>query len=166
MYKLTRTDAIIRLSDNTTIPADDRNNDYREYLAWVADGGIAEPYIGPEQNVTIDMVAAERKRRLALGFDYNFGDARGVHRIGTTEDDRKNWDEVNVVANAAINLGLGSTVTIGVLTDTGPATVTALEWQSVLLHAGEVRQPIFQASFDLQKMNPIPPDYTDDQYWP
>jgi hypothetical protein len=120
----------------------------------------------PDQTVTIDMVAAERKRRLAMGFDYDFGDARGVHRIGTTEADLENWTEVNTVANAAINLGQGSTATIDILTDTGPATVTALEWQSVLLQAGMVRQPIFAASFALQAIDPIPLDYTDDSYWP
>jgi len=35
------TNTIIR-SDGATIPLDEANTDYQEYLAWVADGGVAE----------------------------------------------------------------------------------------------------------------------------
>lgn len=44
---------------------------------------------------TVADVVAERERRLALGFDYDVGDGRGVHHIGTTPDDMRKWmDEV------------------------------------------------------------------------
>lgn len=49
-YKLTNTTSIIRISDGASIPADERNSDYQEYLQWVADGGItedADPIIEP-----------------------------------------------------------------------------------------------------------------------
>lgn len=110
-------------------------------------------------------VIAERDRRLASGFDYDFGDARGVHRIGTTEADRRGWQEVTDAANAAIALGQpGATFTI--VTDTGPAEITAMEWQAILVAATAHRQPIWQASFVIQAMNPIPADYAADERWP
>ncbi len=33
------------LKDGSAIPADERNADYREYLAWVAAGNEAESYV-------------------------------------------------------------------------------------------------------------------------
>ena len=45
------TGAIIRLSDNALIPADEANKDYQEYLEWVADGGVPEPADTPEEAI-------------------------------------------------------------------------------------------------------------------
>src|SRR3546814_5457791 len=39
-------------------------------------------------------VNAVRAAKMSVGFDYDFGDARGVHAFGTTAADRKGWDEV------------------------------------------------------------------------
>lgn len=134
-------------------------------LAWRAEHGDAAaiPYQTPP--VTADQIIAERERRLALGFDYDFGDERGVHRIGTTKKDLEGWDEVTKFAQAAINAGAPST-TIDIVTDTGPVVVTAMEWQSILLASAAHRQPLWAASFALQAMNPIPADYAADSYWP
>lgn len=121
--------------------------------------------LGPVTYVpTADDVIAERERRLALGFDFDFGDERGIHHIATTEQDLRNWDEVTKLATAYINAGQGEAA-IAIKTDTGPTSVTAAEWQLVLIAAGVARQPIFLASFSLQEMDPIPADYQSDIYW-
>lgn len=124
---------------------------------------VPEPEPVPYQPM-VDDVIAERSRRLALGFDYDFGDARGVHHIGTTPQDMIGWDEVTKFAHALINAG-DTTTTIGIVTNTGATQVTALEWNAILIAAGEFRQPVWMASFVLQTMSPIPEDYADDRYW-
>lgn len=113
---------------------------------------------------TVKDVQDECDRRLAVGFDYDFGDARGIHRIGTTERDMAGWDEVSKIAQALINVGQ-STQTITISTDTGNVDVTAAEWQQILIAAGQFRQPIWLASFDLQDEETIPADYKNDSYW-
>jgi hypothetical protein len=114
---------------------------------------------------TVDQVIAERERRLAGGFDHDFGDERGVHRIGTNARDMKGWDEVNLAAQTAVLLG-DPGFAIEIRTNTGPATVTAAEWLAVLSGAGAFRQPIWQASFALEAQDPIPSDFADDSHWP
>ena len=38
----TEGDTIIRIADNAVIPKDEENNDYQDYLAWVAEGNTAQ----------------------------------------------------------------------------------------------------------------------------
>lgn len=109
-------------------------------------------------------IVEERTRRLALGFDYDFQDARGLHRIGTAAADQLGWSEVTTLSNALIALGDIATA-ITAVTDTGPVEITALEWQSILVAAGQFRQPIWAASFVLQAIDPIPADFAADEYW-
>ncbi len=47
---------------------------------------------------------------------------------------------------------------IHITTETGRVTITAMEWQHILIAAGQFQQPIFQKSFELQAMDPIPQD--------
>ncbi len=119
--------------------------------------GLRGPYISATD------VYAERNRRLALGFDYDFGDGRGVHRISTTTGDMVGWDEVTKLASALLALGQSTPITIA--TGTGVTQVTPMEWQQVMLAAAAFRQPIWGASFVLEEMNPIPSDFTNDIYW-
>ena len=114
---------------------------------------------------SIDDVARERARRLSLGFDYTFADARGIHHIGTTDDDMRGWDEVSKSAQAFINSGQGATASISIVTNTGPCSVTPNEWQQILLAAYSARQPLYAASFVLETSNPIPADYASDVHW-
>ena len=117
----------------------------------------------PDAPTAVD-VQTQRARRLALGFAYDFGDARGVHHIGTTPDDMVGWRDVIDYANALIDSG-DTTTKIAIVTDTGPAEVTAPEWQAIMLVAASVRQTLWAKSFALQAMQPIPGDYANDSYW-
>jgi hypothetical protein len=120
---------------------------------------IYEPVV-----ITAAQVVQERTRRLAGGFDYDFQDGRGIHRIGTTSQDMAGWNEVTQWANAM--QGLGQTeATLTAVTDTGPVTITPADWHAIIAAAHAFRQPIWQASFVLQQMQPIPLDYRDDGYW-
>lgn len=122
-----------------------------------------EAIVLPE--LTKDDVIAECNRRLGLGFDYDFGDARGIHHIGTSETDMRRWmDEVTPLAQAHLNSGQPNGQIL-IATDTAPVTVTAQEWQFILIAASNYRQPLYQASFALQAMKPIPADYRDDSHW-
>jgi hypothetical protein len=115
-------------------------------------------------NGTAEGVISERERRLGLGFDYDFNDARGVHRIGTTRKDMEGWNEVTSVSNAAISIGQPNS-SIDIATDTGPCVITAIEWQNILIAVAQFRQPIWTASFTLMNMSPIPSDFKSEIYW-
>lgn len=119
----------------------------------------------PSPNPTKAHLRAERDRRLAVGFDYDFVDARGVHHIGTTPADMAAWDgEVKPLADALIALG-DTTTTIAIVTDTGPVAVTALDWQRITLAAAAFRQRIYSAYFAMKDLDPIPPTYIDNDRW-
>ena len=53
-YKLSNGTSIIRQTDNATIPADSSNPDYRDYLDWVAAGGISLLADVPDPNIAIN----------------------------------------------------------------------------------------------------------------
>jgi hypothetical protein len=113
---------------------------------------------------SVEDVAAERSRRLAVGFDYDFKDGRGVHHIGTSESDLRGWAEVTDWMNA--NLARNNpSAQLNILTDTGAVSVTPLDWADILQAATEFRQPIWMASFWVAEHNPIPTDYHEDKWW-
>ena len=46
MYQINNEFNVIkRLSDNASIPMDEANKDYQEYLKWVAEGNEAEEWV-------------------------------------------------------------------------------------------------------------------------
>ena len=67
-YQLTDTDVIIRLSDGTMIPPDERNTDYQEYLRWYNAHKNNEPlpYVSPEP---IQMTSEEKLASAGLTID-------------------------------------------------------------------------------------------------
>jgi hypothetical protein len=42
MYKVINDETVLRLSDNSFIPADKGNRDYLAYLEWLAQGNVPE----------------------------------------------------------------------------------------------------------------------------
>lgn len=46
-YQLGINDTVIRTADQCSIPPDPDNRLYVEYLAWVAAGGVPDPYVPP-----------------------------------------------------------------------------------------------------------------------
>lgn len=149
-------------ANTLTMPASGR--EFRDAWAAPVDNVIQ---LDPDgvRAIMAAKVQAERERRLALGFAYDFADERGVHQIATSDADMSGWNEVTTAANAMIALG-NAAATIDIFTDTGAVTVTATEWMQILLAASAHRQPIWTGSFWLQMQDPIPADYaTNDTYW-
>jgi len=58
---------VIRASDNASIPNDERNRDWCEYLEWVDAGNTADPYV-PEP-VTVEQVEAQRRQAFVTESD-------------------------------------------------------------------------------------------------
>jgi hypothetical protein len=135
-----------------------RINDAASLTEVLANQGLRGPMVYPAD------VHAERDRRLALGFDFDFGAERGVHRFATTPGDMVGWQDVTTWATVQAVTG-NETVTLPIKTETGPTVVTAAEWFAVLNTATAFRQPIWAASFVLEAMDPIPADFRQDSYW-
>jgi len=129
-------------------------------VKWV----IAYEDAAPPPPITADQVWAEKDRRWAFGFQYDFGDARGVHHIATTPKDLEDWQKVTSLAQALLNGGQ-TTFPITIYTTNGAIQITPVEWQSVLIAAAQFFQPTLDAAAALVAMDPIPADYADDKYW-
>ena len=62
MYKLTNTENIIRLIDNSFIPPDPFNTDYQQYLKWLEEGN--EPLL-PDPTPEPEPLTAQQKLEAA-----------------------------------------------------------------------------------------------------
>jgi len=73
-YALTSNEhTILRTADNAWIPDDPANTDYAEYLKWVEDGGVPDPYVEPPPPEPVppepelsDVVLLDHENRLRL----------------------------------------------------------------------------------------------------
>lgn len=129
------------------------------------DGGKAIPWVRPlERDELMAAIERERAKRLAKGFDYDFKDKRGVHRIGTTESDESGWSKVTNLVNAYMMAGKQNEK-ITLETDTGEVVISAKEWSDILIQKGSFEQQIYAVSFKLQKLDPIPQDVENPKYW-
>lgn len=118
----------------------------------------------PSRAALIAAIDAERDRRLAAGFSYDFAD-EGLHWLATTPADLAGWAAVTAVAQAMMLAG--STDRIVIRTETGTAHVTAAEWNAAMLHYRQtIEQPVLLAALALKAMNPIPQDAANPAYWP
>ena len=128
--------------------------------------GCYVPYERPKTHEEIiAAVLRERDRRFELGLPYKFPDSRGLHLFATTAEDMKGWADVDRIALRNVAIGKGG-APIDIVTEVGPVTVTSSEWLDVMEAFENLRQPVWAASFELLKMDPIPQDPTDPQYWP
>lgn len=67
MYQFTGDpDTVLRVADGTFIPTDPENADYREYLAWIENGGTPEPAPQPDAKVVAQGQIEARERATLL----------------------------------------------------------------------------------------------------
>jgi len=59
MYKFSAENSIIRTLDGASIPLDPTNKDYLEYLQWVEQGNVAEPYVATTPTILEQIAALE-----------------------------------------------------------------------------------------------------------
>jgi hypothetical protein len=52
-YQLMEFLEVIRTADGAIIPNDPANRDRAEYEQWLADGGVPDPYVPPEQKPAV-----------------------------------------------------------------------------------------------------------------
>jgi hypothetical protein len=128
LYQLTSGSTILRLSDGASIPMDEGNGDYRDYLAWLAAGNTPLPAPTADPAEVLAQKKAQRERAVAA--------IVVTTQAGHTFD----GDEVSQGRMARAILGLqsqlASTTTAWVLADNSVIQVGSIELTEALTLAG------------------------------
>lgn len=112
---------------------------------------------------SIEQVEAERERRIALPLDVTLS-------VGTITVNMEPTAQRDIQGLSTVGLYLTmaqqSTTTSFRDYSNTERDLTPADLVSLGLQAAARIQAVYQASWALKAMSPIPSDYTDDQYWP
>jgi hypothetical protein len=75
-YQLTETDIVIRTTDRMHIPNDPDNRDRVEYEAWLAAGGVPDPYVEPPPPIPAQISNRQFYHQLTLDGRMSQSDAK------------------------------------------------------------------------------------------
>jgi len=140
-----------------------------DWLRYLEAGGTIDPYVpGPIQSWEVNV---ERDRRIVGGFDYmghhfqsdefsqrNMADASQAADLVIAEDYRK-ADTYRWQAGATEDY-------YWIATDNTKVLMTAYDVRGLVQVMLRYKQAMIQNGRDLKDTDPIPMDYTDEQYWP
>lgn len=111
-----------------------------------------------------DAINTEREKRISDGCIINVDGIGGVPIRGTAEDMR-NMTNLGQIANMSLISGSTTPVSFrdnnNVMHVLTPTQMSQL-WQKAVYYVSLV----YQSSWALKELNPIPTDYENDQYWP
>lgn len=121
--------------------------------------GVVAPY-GPPLPITDADVNAERQRRIVVGTVIN-----GVCVTGRDVDAR-NLMSLALIAQMRIAAGDDATPTTFRDGDNVDHDLTPPQIVSMYQESAAFVSALYQASWDIKAMDPIPADFAADQYWP
>lgn len=131
---------------------------YQGLRRW--DGSAVVVYTPPAPAATTDDVNAERQRRITAGRLIN-----GVRVTGRDEDAR-NLMSLALIAQMRIAAADTTTATTYRDGDNVDHTLTPPQIVSMWQESAAYVSALYQASWDIKAMDPIPADFAADQYWP
>jgi hypothetical protein len=82
-YRLTADDVIIRTEDGASIPGDPDNTDRQVYDAWIAKGGVPDPYVKPPPAIPPQISDRQFFQQLALAGTITEKEALEAVKVGT-----------------------------------------------------------------------------------